>query len=159
MSDDSRYLVFQLEKEDYAVPLLKVKEVIAVNDITPLPETPPHFKGIMNLRGKIISVIDLRVKFKKQAKDVAQETSIIILDVDPLSLGIIVDSIDSVLAVEPEEVQTRPDVDPKGRAEYLAGIVRKDKRLILLLDIDKTLSVTDLVAIKAAQTSKTATAA
>lgn len=147
---NTRYLVFRLVNEEYAVPLLKVKEVIAMTDITPVPYTPSYFKGIMNLRGQVISVIDLRLKFKMSKAEMSQETSIIILDVYPLSLGIIVDSIDSVLAVEPQEIQPPPDVESQVRADYITGVTKKDKKLILLLDIENTLSVADLKALKQA---------
>lgn len=143
----ARFLVFSLCEEEYAVPLLKVKEVIALTDITPIPYTPAHFKGIMNLRGQVISIIDLRLRFKMSKNDITQETAIIILDLSPLSIGIIVDSIDSVLAVEPEEIQPPPDVEGQS-GDYITGVTKKDKKLVLLLDIERTLSVEDLKIIK-----------
>jgi purine-binding chemotaxis protein CheW len=143
----SRFLIFSLNSEQYAVPLLKVKEVIALTETTPVPYSPAHFKGIMNLRGQVISVIDLRMKLKMPKADASSETAIIILDLSPLSLGIIVDSVESVLAVNKDEIQPPPDVGGKDTA-YIRGVTRKDKRLILLLDIEKTLSVDDLKTMK-----------
>lgn len=147
VSETSRFLIFSLCNEQYAVPLLKVKEVIALTETTPVPYSPSHFKGIMNLRGQVISVIDLRLKLKMARAEQTGETAIIILDLSPLSLGIIVDSVESVLAVNPEEIQPPPDVGTTNTA-YIHGVTRKDKRLILLLDIEKTLSVEDLKAMK-----------
>jgi purine-binding chemotaxis protein CheW len=149
--EGARYLVFSLCGEEYAVPLLKVKEVIALTEITPVPYTPAHFKGIMNLRGSVISIIDLRLKFRMSKAELSQETSIIILDLSPLSLGIVVDAIDSVLAVEPGEVQPPPDVEPQTSSDYITGVTKKDKKLVLLLDIERTLSVEDLKMIKSKQ--------
>lgn len=146
-SETSRFLIFSLNNEQYAVPLLKVKEVIALTETTPVPYSPPHFKGIMNLRGQVISVIDLRMKLKMPKADASSETAIIILDLSPLSLGIIVDSVESVLAVAKDEIQPPPDVGGKDTS-YIRGVTRKDKRLILLLDIEKTLSVEDLKTMK-----------
>lgn len=146
-SDASRFLTFSLNGEQYAVPLLKVKEVIALTETTPVPYSPAHFKGIMNLRGQVISVIDLRMKMKMPKVDASSETAIIILDLEPLSLGVIVDSVESVLAVAKEEIQPPPDVGGKDTA-YISGVTRKEKRLILLLDIEKTLSVEDLKTMK-----------
>ncbi len=146
-SEASRFLTFSLNDEQYAVPLLKVKEVIALTETTPVPYSPPHFKGIMNLRGQVISIIDLRMKLKMPKADASGETAIIILDLSPLSLGVIVDSVESVLAVGNEEIQPPPDMGGKDTA-YIRGVTRKDKRLILLLDIEKTLSVEDLKAMK-----------
>lgn len=149
VTEASRFLIFSLCSEQYAVPLLKVKEVIALTDITPVPYSPPHFKGIMNLRGQVISVIDLRQKLKMPKADANQETAIIILDLSPLSLGIIVDSVESVLAVDQAEIQPPPDIGGANTA-YIRGVTRKDKKLILLLDIERTLSVEDLKAMKQA---------
>jgi len=84
-----RYLAFSLGKEQYAIPLLQVKEVIGQTETTPMPYAPAHFKGIMNLRGQVISVIDLRLKFKMEAKESEGQTAIIILDLSPLSLGVV----------------------------------------------------------------------
>jgi purine-binding chemotaxis protein CheW len=102
----------------------------------------------MNLRGQVISVIDLRMKMKMPKAEASPETAIIILDLSPLSLGVIVDSVESVLAVEKQEIQPPPDVGGKD-AMYISGVTRKDSKLILLLDIEKTLSVEDLRTMKA----------
>jgi purine-binding chemotaxis protein CheW len=147
--EEARFLVFALCSEEYAVPLLKVKEVIALTEITPVPYTPPHFKGIMNLRGQVISIIDLRLKFRMSKAEITPETSIIILDLSPLSLGIIVDSIDSVLAVQSDHIQPPPDLENHSGNDYITGVTKKDKKLVLLLDIERTLSVEDLKLIKA----------
>jgi purine-binding chemotaxis protein CheW len=146
-SEASRFLIFSLCQEQYAVPLLKVKEVIALTETTPVPYSPPYFKGIMNLRGQVISVIDLRTKLKMPKGEASSETAIIILDLSPLSLGIIVDSVESVLAVAAGEIQPPPEVGGASTA-YIRGVTRKDKKLILLLDIEKTLSVEDLKTMK-----------
>jgi len=146
--DSQRLLAFTLSQEIYAVPLLKVKEVIAPTEITPVPHTPNHFRGIMNLRGQVISVIDLRLKFKIGKGETSPESAIIILDLSPLSLGVIVDSIDSVLAVRSEEVQPAPTMEIGMRQDFISGVTRKEKRLVLLLDIEKALSVEDLKALR-----------
>jgi purine-binding chemotaxis protein CheW len=156
MGETERFLVFSLCKEEYAVPLLKVKEVIALTEITPVPYTPAHFKGIMNLRGHIISVIDLRLKFRMPKAELAGETAIIILDLAPLSFGVIVDSIDSVLAVEQSQLQAPPDIESNVKSDYITGVTRKENKLILLLDIDRTLSVEDLKMLKKQSADKAA---
>jgi len=147
IADAARFLIFCLNKEQYAVPLLKVKEVIAQTDVTPVPYSPPYFKGIMNLRGQVISVIDLRTKLKMPTVEPTSESAIIILDLAPLALGVIVDTVESVLAVAKDEVQPPPDLGGREVA-YITGVTRKDKGLILILDIDKTLSVDDLRTFK-----------
>lgn len=146
--DEKRYLVFTLVNEQYAVPLLQVKEVLGLTDTTPVPYTPSHFRGIMNLRGQVISIIDLRLKFKMGKSDFGPETAIIILDMAPLYLGVIVDSVDSVLGLTEEEISPSPDVETNVKTDYIEGVARKDKKLILLLNIEKTLNVEDLKALK-----------
>jgi purine-binding chemotaxis protein CheW len=147
-TEASRFLIFSLCQEQYAVPLLKVKEVIALTETTPVPYSPNYFKGIMNLRGQVISVIDLRTKLKMPKGEASSETAIVILDLSPLSLGIVVDSVESVLAVDASEIQPPPEVGGASTA-YIRGVTRKDKKLILLLDIERTLSVDDLKTMKA----------
>ena len=143
-SGGERYLSFSLGEEEFAIPLMRVKEVIAYTDITPVPYAPPHFQGIMNLRGQVVSVFDLRTKLRFAAADRGPETAIIILDLAPLSVGVVVDSVNSVVPVPAEAVSPPPDVDSGRSVECIQGVAHRDKQLILLLDIDKTLSVEDL---------------
>lgn len=151
-----RYLAFSLCDEQYAIPLLQVKEVIGMTEATPIPYTPTYFKGIINLRGQVISVIDLRAKLELSRCDVSQETSIIILDLSPLCLGVIVDSINSVLALTADVLSPAPDVESSVSRQYLTGVARKDSRLTLLLDIASTLSVEDLKTLKNQNLQKSA---
>ncbi len=152
----NRYLSFTLGEEDYAIPLLSVKEVIAVPEITPIPFSPPHFLGIMNLRGQVISVIDLRQKFQIKTQK-SSETAIIICDVESLCLGVVVDSINSVLAPSADEISNRPEMQSQRNTDYITHVCRRDKKLILFLDVAKTLGVGDMQV--AARNSKTQQAA
>lgn len=147
-----RYLSFNLGSEEYAIPLLAVKEVIAMPEITSIPFTPAYFLGIMNLRGQVISVIDLRQKFniKPQA---GGETAVIICDLAPLCLGVVVDSINSVLAPGDGEIAPRPEIQSNKNTDYITGVLRKEKHLVLFLDIAKTLSVEDHVALNRSQSA------
>lgn len=142
---DDRYLSFSLGEEEYAIPLLTVKEVVGVPDITPVPFTPPHFRGIMNLRGQVISIMDFRTKLgiKPGAES---ETAVIIVDLSPLCLGVIVDSINSVIAAHAGEISDRPDIQTHKNTDFITGVFKKDKSLVLLLDIVKALDVNDLQA-------------
>ncbi|MGK5085880.1 chemotaxis protein CheW [Bdellovibrionota bacterium FG-1] len=144
----NRFLSFSLGNEDYAIPLLCVKEVIAVPEVTPIPFTPSHFLGIMNLRGQVISVIDLRTKFGIKPQNTA-ENAVIICDLAPICLGVVVDSIDSVLTPAEGDLSGKPDIHGSKIADYITNVYRrKDKRLVLLLDIARVLSVEDMHAIK-----------
>jgi purine-binding chemotaxis protein CheW len=143
-----RYLAFQLGKEQYAIPLLQVKEVIEMSEPTPIPQTPSYFKGIINLRGQVISVLDLRSKLQLTKIENGPKTAIIILDLDPtLCLGVIVDRINSVLAFQSDDVSRAPSL-LSGREQYLTGVARRENRLTLILDIKAALSLTDLEAVK-----------
>jgi purine-binding chemotaxis protein CheW len=145
---NERFLTFSLGQEEYAVPLLRVKEVMAVTETTPVPYTPSHFLGIMNLRGQVISVIDLRLKFKMKKAETTSETAIIIADLAPISLGVVVDSINSVLSLSPDEIRPRPQIESNPGSDYILGVAAKDSRLILLLDLIKALSMDDQAAIQ-----------
>jgi len=144
-----KVLIFALGEERYAVPLLKVKEVIALNEITPVPFAPPYFRGIMNLRGQVISVIDLRLKLGQKNPVFNSETAVVILDLSPLSLGVIVDTVDSVHTVTEKELQPPPDIKTKKESDCISAVIKRDKQLILLLEIARALSVEDLATIKA----------
>ena len=140
-----RYISFSLGQEEYAIPLLVVKEVIAIPDITPIPFTPSHFLGIMNLRGQVISVIDFRTKLGIKPSPGA-ETAIIICDLSPLTLGVVVDSINSVVAPLDSELSSKPDIQSNHNTDYITGVFKRDKKLVLLLEIARALSVEDLQA-------------
>jgi purine-binding chemotaxis protein CheW len=142
----ARYLSFSLGAGEYAIPLLAVREVIAMPEFTPIPNTPAYFLGIMNLRGQVISVIDLRHKLGIKALN-SPETAVIICDLSPLSIGVVVDSINSVLSPADSELSPRPDIQSSANSEYVTGVYRKEKSLVLFLDLAKTLNVEDKTAL------------
>ncbi len=143
-TEKDRYLVFSLCEEQYAIPLLKVKEVIGMPTITPVPHAPPHFKGVMNLRGQIISVIDLRVKFRMSRADFTPETAIIVLDFASVVLGVIVDSVASVLAALESELAEVPAIESHLPPGCITGVYRKSERLTFLIDIERAVGLAEL---------------
>lgn len=146
-----RFLEFALGQENYAIPLLKVREVIAVPNTTPVPYTPAHFVGIMNLRGQVISVIDLRKKLSITPKGNNEEIAVIIVDLDPVYLGVIVDSINTVLALSPEQISAPPKIESTRNTEYINGVYRQGNKISVMMDIAKILDVADHKAIKSAK--------
>ena len=144
----SRYLCFSLGEEEYAIRLQDVREVIAVPEVTPVPYTPPYFLGIMNLRGQVISVMDLRQKFNIKPSQSA-ETAVIICQFDGFSIGTVVDSVNSVLTPSPDHVSDKPEIQGTKNSDYITGVYRKEKHLVLFLNIAKTLNVDDQKAIAA----------
>lgn len=143
-----RYLCFSLGKEKFAIPLLQVKEVIANTETTNIPQAPAYFKGIMNLRGQVISVIDLRSKLKVGKAETTAETTIVILDVNSLSLGVIVDSVNSVTAYDTEMISDPPDHDSSLKTDYIVGVAREKEHLTLILDLQKALNTDDMKTLR-----------
>lgn len=143
MNPNSRYLSFNVGKEHYAIPLLTVREVIGLPEITPVPFTPNYFLGIMNLRGQIISVVDLRLKLGFAAGKNTSETAIIICDLGTTSLGVVVDSINAVVAPKENEISPKPDIQSSRSTDYITGVFQRDKDLILLIDMVGILSPQD----------------
>jgi purine-binding chemotaxis protein CheW len=143
----NRYLEFCLGAEEYAIPLLMVREVISVPETTPIPKSPSHFMGIMNLRGQVISVVDMRKKLNIVANHNPEE-AVIIVDVNGINIGVVVDSINKVLAFAEEEISIMPEVEHQVNTKYILGIYRKEQSLTVLLDIAKVLDLQDLQTIE-----------
>ncbi len=143
-----RYLCFTLGREKFAIPLLHVKEVIANVETTSIPQSPAYFKGIMNLRGQVISVIDLLLKLKVEKGEPNNEKTIIILDFAPLCLGVVVDSVDSVVAFDSSAITNPPDVESAVNHDFIKGIARTDKSLTVILDLKSALKAEDYKTIK-----------
>ena len=148
MMKESRYLCFTLGKEDFGVPLLAVREVIALPDITPIPHSPPHFLGIINLRGQILSIVDLRSKLGIASKN-HSETCVLVSEIDGVQLGLVVDSVNSVLSPEPDSVSEKPGLEGTKAANYVSAVFRTKDRLILFLDLSKILDVNEIKKLRA----------
>jgi purine-binding chemotaxis protein CheW len=141
--DLNRFIEFSLGNEDYAIPLLMVREVISVPDTTPIPKSPTHFLGIMNLRGQVISVVDLRKKLKVDPKK-DKEEAVIIVDIGSMNIGVVVDSINKVLAFSQDEVSEMPEIESQVNTQFIYGVYKKESSLTVLLDIAKVLDLKDL---------------
>ena len=141
----SRHLEFSLGAESYAIPLLQVKEVIAVPQTTKVPNTPSHFVGIMNLRGQVISIIDLRKKMGITPSEDSSESAVIIVDFSPLYLGLVIDSVNKVLSIFESEISPAPEISSnKKTANYISGIYRSNNGMTLLMQLEKILDVNDV---------------
>jgi purine-binding chemotaxis protein CheW len=145
---DSKYLGFELAGEEYGLEILKVREIIGMMDITPLPQLPPHVKGVINLRGKVIPVIDLRLKFGLDPIDYHERTCIIVVEIKgtsgPLPMGIVVDTVSEVMSVEPSEIEAAPNLGLDHDIEYVLGLAKLRGGVKILLDIDRVLNVQEL---------------
>lgn len=146
--DSLKFMEFSLMHEHFAIPLLKVREVISIPEVTPIPGAPAYFEGIMNLRGQIISVIDLRKKLSMPSSEKAEESAVIILDYDYFLIGIVVDSVNKVLSVTEEEL-TEPSIKEKGKKfEFIKAVINSGSYLILCIDIGEVLEIADLEILK-----------
>ncbi|GJQ58780.1 MAG: purine-binding chemotaxis protein CheW [Candidatus Scalindua sp. AMX11] len=138
--DEGKFLTFVINKEEYGIEILKVREIIGVIGITPVPQTPDYLKGVINLRGKVIPIIDLRLKFSMQEEEHKQETCIIVVEVNNAPIGIIVDNVSEVLDIRGEEVEDTPQFGHNIDTDYITGLGKAKEKIIILLDIEKVLS-------------------
>ncbi len=139
-----KYLTFVLCDEEYGLGILKVREIIGIQDITPVPQTPDFVEGVINLRGKVIPVVDLRLKFGMPKTDYTKETCIIVVDVDSLLMGTIVDTVSEVLDIKEGEIEPPPSFGQKVDVGFILGIGKVNEKVIILLDVDKVLSLEEL---------------
>jgi len=142
--EEMTFLEFDLGSESYGVKLLAVKEVITVPETTPLPNGPSYFKGIMNLRGQIISIVDLRKKLGIKSKDTVDEEAVVIMDFDGVSIGLIVDSINKVLNFNLSELVEIPEVQSQVNSRFIHGVYRGEEKLTLVLDLAKIFNLNEI---------------
>ncbi|KAB8029928.1 chemotaxis protein CheW [Fluviispira multicolorata] len=147
VSTENRYLCFSLGNEHFSIPLLQVKEVIGIPDFTQIPYTPNYFCGIMNLRGKIISVIDMRKKLNIVSKG-TEENSVIVCDLENITMGALVDSVDNVINIEKEKILPKPNMQSSIKNDYIDGLIEFKNQIIVLINLAKSLSIEDLIHIE-----------
>ena len=150
----SKYLTFKLADEDYGISLLKVREIIGMMPITSVPRTPEFVKGVINLRGKVIPVTDLRLRFAIRENDYTDRTCIIVVEVDgqdtPVQIGIVVDAVTEVLPVKAEEIENAPEFGASVDTAYILGMANMEGGVKILLDIDRVLTATEMNALEKA---------
>lgn len=139
-----KYLTFALGCEEYGLEILKVREIIGYMDITAVPKAPVYVKGIINLRGKVIRIVDLRSMFDMQPSDVTDQTCIIVVDFiheqQRVQTGIVVDRVSEVLDVTADQIEEPPHYDDRHQSDFILGIGKIGKSVKILLDIDRVLS-------------------
>jgi len=143
-----KYLTFSLAEEEYGIGILKVKEIIGMMPITSVPRTPEFVKGVINLRGKVIPVMDLRLKFSMEAIPYSDRTCIIVVEIDSqdstVLIGIVVDAVSEVLNIKEEEIEETPAFGAKLNTDYILGMAKMEGGVKILLDIDKVLSAKEI---------------
>ena len=144
MSEIEQYVIFSLNEHVYGIEILKIKEVVSYRKITPLPNVTGFTKGIINLRGVVMPVFDLREKFNLSEATYTPFHIIIVMEISGRIMGVIVDEISDVVELLPEEVQAPSNLPADVQAEYIKGIGKKEYELVILLDVDRLLSPEEL---------------
>ncbi len=145
---EGKYLSFVLNNEVYGIEILKVREIISLMDVTNVPQTPDHMKGVINLRGKVIPVIDLRLKFSMPEEEHTQETCTIVVEVDSTSIGLIVDSVSEVMEINRNEIEDAPQFGQGIDTNFIMGLGKAKDTIVILLDIAKVLSEEELAMVE-----------
>lgn len=140
----NRYLQFNLGEENYVIPLLTVCEVIPVPSTTPLPNAPAYTRGIMNLRGQIVLVMDLRKKLNITPKQQGSEEAVVIVEIEGVSIGLIVDVIKRVYSISESKLVNMPEVTQQIHASYIKGVFRIDDEISVLLELGKILEIDEI---------------
>lgn len=153
-SKDLKVIVFQLKDEEYGVEIEQVRSIERVQHITRVPRTPKFVKGVINLRGVVTPIIDLRTRFGIEEAEQTDSTRVIIVSVDDMDVGLIVDSANDVIDIPANIVEPAPEVVGGVEADYIRGVAKLEKRLLILLNLDKVLSKEELDELQTIEASK-----
>ena len=137
VADQNQYLTFALNGEEYGIEILRVQEIKCFSRITPIPNTPAYVKGVLNLRGTVVPVVDLRTKFGMQETAYNQFTVIIVVNIGKRVIGLVVDAVSDVLDIGQDAVQAPPDLGASLDTSFMNGMARSGDRLITLLNIER----------------------
>ncbi|HBE78120.1 MAG TPA: chemotaxis protein CheW [Firmicutes bacterium] len=152
VTDTGKYLTFLLDDEIYGLPIKKAREIIGMLEIIHLPRTQNYIKGVINLRGKIIPIVDLRLRFGMAEKEYSERTCVIVIEIavhdTQRLMGIAVDTVSEVINIQNKEIEPPPEYDTQIEGNFLTGLGKLKDRVILILDIEKILNREDLVNIK-----------
>jgi purine-binding chemotaxis protein CheW len=151
---EGKYLTFTLAEEEYGIGILKIKEIIGMMSITTVPQTPKFVKGVINLRGKVIPVIDLRLRFGMESMDYTERTCIIVVEIDgtasTVQIGIVVDAVSEVLNITGKDIEDTPTFGAKLNTNYILGMAKMEGGVKILLDIDRVLNGNEISVLEKA---------
>jgi len=136
-----KYLIFSLDKEEYGIEIKYITEIIGIQEITQVPELPLYVKGVINLRGKIIPVMDVRLRFKKLAREYDDRTCIVIVEIDDVSVGLVVDRVSEVVNISEEEISKPPVLSKSSQKNYIKGIGKLENEAKILLAVDRLINM------------------
>lgn len=151
---EGKYLTFTLADEEYGIGILRIKEIIGMMPITTIPQTPEFVKGVINLRGKVIPVVDLRLRFGMGSIDYTERTCIIVVEIDAqagtVMIGIVVDAVSEVLNIKAEDIEETPTFGTKLNTEYILGMAKMEGAVKILLDIGRVLTGEEIAVLEEA---------
>jgi purine-binding chemotaxis protein CheW len=155
VKEASQYLTFKLDQEVYAVDITQVREVLDFMDVTRVPRMPDFMKGVINLRGGVVPVVDLRLKFDMTVTEKTVDTCIIIMEItldgETTPLGALADSVQEVISLEPDQIEPPPKIGTRLESEFIKGMGKKNDEFIIILDIDRVFSEEELSVLQAAE--------
>ena len=148
-----KYLTFAVGQEDYGIDISHVTEIIGIQKITQVPDLPPYIKGVINLRGKVIPVMDVRMRFKMEQREYDDRTCIIVVDVNGAAMGLVVDTVKEVVDIPQGQIELPPDVADRTSSRYITGLGKVGEKVKILLDVEKLVRREEVSALAAVQHS------
>lgn len=145
-NDEDQCLTFRLDGQEYGIPIIKVQEIKEWSEVTPLPNTPPYIRGVLNLRGTIVPVIDLRLRFNLSEVEYDSFTVTIVVNVNGKWAGIVVDAVSDVVSITEEHRCTTPEFEGHTNRQFIEGLAQIDEKLLILLDVDRLVNPEILAA-------------
>jgi purine-binding chemotaxis protein CheW len=157
ISQSRQYLTFKLGNEVFGIDVAKVREVLDFTTITEIPRTPDFMSGVINLRGSVVPVVDLRLCFQMSKTERTRNTCIVVVEVmlegEATVIGALADSVEEVIDLEPEQIQPAPRIGTQIRTDFIKGMGKRESQFIMILDIDRVFSTEELAAVRAAEGS------
>lgn len=156
VTETTQYLTYKLDEEVFALDVAKVREILEESNITKVPQTPDFMRGVINLRGSVVPVIDLRLKFGMSRTEKTVNTCIIVVEVqlddEVIILGALADSVQEVIEMEPDQIEAAPHIGSRLNTDFIKGMGKVDGRFVMILDIDRVFSSTELLSVAGKET-------
>jgi purine-binding chemotaxis protein CheW len=152
ITETRQYLTFRLSNETFAIDVAKVREVLDLTTITAIPRTPEFMSGVINLRGSVVPVVDLRLCFEMSKTESTRNTCIVVVEVlldnEATVIGALADSVEEVIDLEPDQIQPAPRIGTQIRTDFIRGMGKRDAQFVMILDIDRVFSADELTAVR-----------
>lgn len=146
--DNQQFLVFSLGEEEYAIDILKVQEILGYENVTRIANAPDFIKGVTNLRGVIVPIVDLRIKFNLDKVEYDGQTVVIVVNVSDRIVGIVVDGVSDVMSLTPDQIKPAPELGVTMSSDFLSGLGSLENRMLVLVDIDKLLTSKEMALVE-----------